>query len=375
MLSYPNDEYAPLAYFYNADCFFWLQKWDDAANAYQNFYLSFPKHERVPNAMFQKAVCLFRKGAYDDAVDRFQEPSCDRFPDHPLAKEAWLNIALAHKKAFQLDQAVNAYQYVIEHYAADPKINAVWLQMGSLLEVQGKLGDAQRTYAKVPPGTPEYPEALYRQALLAEQRKSVRRSPHAPGTTCARCRRRKMNSAWRRLIKLSEFYEGEGAPAAKLQGALSGSAGLHQGSRSRQTGGAALEGTSNERSTDVTPAEAGAQSKWLWLPAFAGMTAIAVASAVAVVQAEPVAPAGRRQNRVTPDDMEVQIKGQFKGRLLVKKIVAPVTMNLEKLQDFPEDPSQKILLDPLPISQTADFNARGEVKGHAPFVPWIPADS
>ena len=75
---------------------------------------------------------------------------------------------------------------------------------------------------------------------------------------------------------------------------------------------------------------------------------------------------------VTPDEMEVQIKGQFKGRLLIKKIVAPVTMNLEKLQDFPEDPSQKILLDPLPLSQTGDFNARNEVKGHAPFVPWIP---
>jgi hypothetical protein len=74
-----------------------------------------------------------------------------------------------------------------------------------------------------------------------------------------------------------------------------------------------------------------------------------------------------------PEEMEVQIKGQFKGRLLVKKIVAPVTMNLEKLQDFPEDPSQKILLDPLPISQTADFNARTEVKGHAPFVPWVPS--
>ena len=56
---------------------------------------------------------------------------------------------------------------------------------------------------------------------------------------------------------------------------------------------------------------------------------------------------------ITPDEMEIQIKGQFKGRLLVKKIVAPVTMNLEKLQDFPEDPSQKILLDPLPISQYA----------------------
>src|SRR5713226_3569028 len=76
---------------------------------------------------------------------------------------------------------------------------------------------------------------------------------------------------------------------------------------------------------------------------------------------------------VTPEEMEVQIKGQFKGRLLVKKIVAPVSMNLEKLQDFPEDPSQKILLDPLPISQSAEFNARSEVKGHAGFVPWIPA--
>ncbi len=76
---------------------------------------------------------------------------------------------------------------------------------------------------------------------------------------------------------------------------------------------------------------------------------------------------------VTPDEMEVQIRGQFKGRLLIKKIVAPVSMNLEKLQDFPEDPSQKILLDPLPISQSNEFNARSEVKGHMPFVPWIPA--
>lgn len=72
------------------------------------------------------------------------------------------------------------------------------------------------------------------------------------------------------------------------------------------------------------------------------------------------------------EEMEVQIKGQFKGRLLIKTISAPVTMNLEKLQDFPEDPAQKILLDPLPFSQSAEFNGRREIKGHAPFWPWIP---
>jgi len=99
---------------------------------------------------------------------------------------------------------------------------------------------------------------------------------------------------------------------------------------------------------------------------------LAMTLAVAAPTAnEPAAGGGGKS--VTPEEMEVQIKGQFKGRLLIKKIVAPVTMNLEKLQDFPEDPSQKILLDPLPLSQTGEFNARSEVKGHAPFAPWVPA--
>jgi len=34
------------------------------------------------------------------------------------------------------------------------------------------------------------------------------------------------------------------------------------------------------------------------------------------------APANGGGKSVTPDEMEVQIKGQFKGRLLIKKIVA-----------------------------------------------------
>ncbi len=215
MLSYPNDEYAPLAYFYNADCFFWLQKWDDAANAYQNFFLSFPKHERVPNAMFQKAVCLFRKGSYNDSVADFQA-FLHKYPDHPLAKEAWLNIALAHKKAFQLDQAVTAYRYVIDHYTADPKINAVWLQLGSLLEVQGKSQEALRVYAKVPENVPEYSEALYRRALLAEQQHSNAESRQMLEKLAA-SGDKKNEFRLAALVKLSEIYEAQGAPPAKLK--------------------------------------------------------------------------------------------------------------------------------------------------------------
>jgi len=165
--------------------------------------------------MFQKAVCLFRKGAYDDAVADFKA-FLDKYPNHPLAKESWLNIALAYKKAFQLDQAVKAYKYVIEHYGTDPKINAVWLQMGSLLEVQGKSGEAERTYAKVPAGTPEYPEALYREALLAEQRKNIPQARQLLEQLRA-FPDKKNDFRAAALIKLSEYYEGEGAPAAKLK--------------------------------------------------------------------------------------------------------------------------------------------------------------
>jgi TolA-binding protein len=216
MLSYPNDEYAPLAYFYNADCFFWLQKWDDAANAYQNFYLSFPKHERVPNAMFQKAVCLFRKGAFDDAVKDF-EGFLAKYPNHTLAKEAWLNIALAYKKAFKLDKSVTAYKYVIEHYGGDAKINAVWLQMASLQEVQGKRADAIRTYAKIPTNAPEYPEALYHKSLLYEQ---AHNNVEARGALedLRNYPEKKNQFRVAALVKLSELYEQEGAPAAKLRG-------------------------------------------------------------------------------------------------------------------------------------------------------------
>ena len=107
-----------------------------------------------------------------------------------------------------------------------------------------------------------------------------------------------------------------------------------------------------------------------WMIIFLLPFAICHLPSAMVLAAAETAPGAKP---VTPVDLEIQIKGQFKGRLLVKKILAPVSMNLEKLQDFPEDPSQKILLDPLPISQTAEFNARAEIKGHAPFVPWIPA--
>lgn len=72
-------------------------------------------------------------------------------------------------------------------------------------------------------------------------------------------------------------------------------------------------------------------------------------------------------------ELEVNIQGQYRGRLEMKRIVAPITLNFEELQNFPEDPAQKLLSDRLPISQSTEFNGQLEVKGHAPFWPWVPS--
>jgi hypothetical protein len=125
----------------------------------------------------------------------------------------------------------------------------------------------------------------------------------------------------------------------------------------------------------MSPRRKSGPSSFFWFPAFAGMTAIVllVHSSLHADASATLSSGGPAKSVVTPEDLEIQIKGQFKGRLMIKRIVAPVSMNLEKLQDFPEDPSQKILLDPLPLSQSADFNTRAEIKGHLTFDPWIPA--
>jgi hypothetical protein len=132
----------------------------------------------------------------------------------------------------------------------------------------------------------------------------------------------------------------------------------------------------------VIPAKAGTQSNaGHWAPISIGVTTLLLhgflfaapdmsGPPASTPATSATAPAGTKPLQ---DDIVQEIRGKFKGRIMVKKILAPVTMNLEKLQDFPEDPSQKILLEDLPLSQGREFNYRTEVKGHLPFFPWIPA--
>src|SRR5439155_2515490 len=73
MLSYPNDEYAGQAYFYNAECYFFLNDMDQAAGAYKSFYINYPNDKMVQKAMFQVCVSFFDKNTDYKEVDGFDD--------------------------------------------------------------------------------------------------------------------------------------------------------------------------------------------------------------------------------------------------------------------------------------------------------------
>jgi TolA-binding protein len=144
MLSYPNDEIAPQAYFYNAECYFFLQNMEQSASAYKSFYINYPNDKMVPQAMFQVGVSFFNKKDYQKAADAFDE-FLKRFPKHQLAKDAALNVALCYKKAFRNDE----------------KSTFARVQIGSLHVQKGNFKDAIQDLETVPGGTVERTEAQY----------------------------------------------------------------------------------------------------------------------------------------------------------------------------------------------------------------------
>jgi TolA-binding protein len=161
MLSYPNDEYAGQAYFYNAECYFFLNDMDQAAGAYKSFYINYPNDKMVPQAMFQVGVSFFNKKDFQKAAEAFDE-FVKRYPQNPLAKDAALNVALCYKKAFRLDEAIKSYQNYLLLYPGDSKATFVRLQIGTLKATKGNYQGAISDFESIPSGTAERAEAQYR---------------------------------------------------------------------------------------------------------------------------------------------------------------------------------------------------------------------
>src|SRR3989344_6702817 len=160
MLSYPNEEYAGQAYFYNAECYFFLNNMDEASSAYKSFYINYPADKMVPQAMFQVGVSHFNKKEYQKAAEGF-DAFFKKFPQQTLAKDAALNVALCYKKAFKLDDAIRSYQNYLLLFPGDAKTPFVRLQIGSIHASKGNYTQAVQDFQPIPAGTAERTEGQY----------------------------------------------------------------------------------------------------------------------------------------------------------------------------------------------------------------------
>jgi tetratricopeptide (TPR) repeat protein len=160
MLSYPTEEFAAQSYFYNAECYFFLNNFEEAASAYKSFYINYPNDKLVSQAMFQVGVSFFNKKDYEKSAEAFNE-FVKKFPQDPQAKLAAMNVALCYKKAFKLDDAIRSYQNYLLLFPNDAKVPFVRLQIGIIHASKGNYAGAIQDFEQIPAGTAERTEGQY----------------------------------------------------------------------------------------------------------------------------------------------------------------------------------------------------------------------
>jgi tetratricopeptide (TPR) repeat protein len=216
MLSYPNDEYAGQAYYYNAECYFFLNNMDEAASAYKSFYINYPADKMVPQAMFQVGVSFFNKKDFPKAAEGF-DAFLKKFPTHQLAKDAAINVALCYKKGFKLDDSIRAYQNYLMLFPGDAKTSFVRLQIGTIHMSKGNYSQAIQDFEQIPSGSAERAESQYHigeayenlhqeQSAIAAYQKLMSIGPRDNDFRIAG------------LMNLAKLYESKGTGGATLAG-------------------------------------------------------------------------------------------------------------------------------------------------------------
>src|SRR4029077_9462350 len=71
-------------------------------------------------------------------------------------------------------------------------------------------------------------------------------------------------------------------------------------------------------------------------------------------------------------EMDVNITGKNREKMVVGKVDPPAAFNLEDIQNFPEDRLQPLLNSPVTFNEGRDFSAMMDFKEDQPVHPWLP---
>ncbi|GEM_PF-2406539 len=161
ILDFPDSSYIEDAYFYNAECYFLKENYEEAIKAYDGGYIqNFPEHEDVPDAMFNLGLAYFNIEDYETSIEKYRQ-FISEFPEHELVENALRNIATINNRLNRTRDAVNAYKDIIERSPESERVPSLYLTIGELYENEGNYEKAIENYKKIEPEHREYTEARY----------------------------------------------------------------------------------------------------------------------------------------------------------------------------------------------------------------------
>ncbi len=145
-----------------------FEEYAETPQAYQAM-LRLAEANRPTNA-YQRGLVSYFNGAYQAALDAFYAHLAAVPQGTPLL---YLYIGLAHRELGATADALHAFQEVIDRFPDDPLASQAFLEQGRTLFASGDTGNAALRYAELAeayPNAPETPEALWRAAYLYETR-------------------------------------------------------------------------------------------------------------------------------------------------------------------------------------------------------------
>lgn len=115
-------------------------------------------------AEYNTATALMQERKFDEAISRLAV-FAQKYPDHPLAPNAWFWIGEIYLVQRQAEQAQAAYQRVVRDYAAHDKVPDSLYKLGVIAQQNAQPEEAARLFEQV---INDYPDT--QSAKLAEAR-------------------------------------------------------------------------------------------------------------------------------------------------------------------------------------------------------------
>jgi TolA-binding protein len=162
---FPEAKQVEQAYYYMAESYFNLEEYKKAVTAYKNYVLNFPKTSNRIQALFRLGVSHFQTENYGEAVIAFND-TLEADPNGGLAKDAMVNIPLCYRKMGQNNQALGAYDRILQRYPEIEQRNKILVQMGELHEEEKDYESALKRYKMIPESAGESFDSLLAQGRI-----------------------------------------------------------------------------------------------------------------------------------------------------------------------------------------------------------------